>query len=118
MSKLSTRLLVVAAALALVIGGGYFAVQASEERRSNTAAGAMWPRPDPFRLDLPQATFFGLEEGILRQVVNSARGGFAASRLIESFDNTEFFYSGFSVLRDGSSLAPVDFFEPVEQIVL
>lgn len=39
MSKLSTRLLVVAAALALVIGGGYFAVQAFQRASRNEVVG-------------------------------------------------------------------------------
>jgi hypothetical protein len=75
---------------------------------------------NPLRLDSPNATFFGVEESIFRRVVSIARGaredaGFTELR---RFDRTEFFYSGFSVLRDGSALGPIEFFSPVEPVAL
>lgn len=98
--------------------GGYYA--AGRDRASFHIANDrfVYDRPDPLRLDSLGPTFFGLEENILRQVVRIARSPPAESFPIEAFRETEFFYSGFSVLRDGSAVAPLEFFVPVEQVTL
>jgi hypothetical protein len=69
---------------------------------------------DPFRLGTARGTFFGVDEGIFRAVVQSVRAGHAVSRNIPTFEQIEPFYSGVSILRDGSVLAPLDFFAAVD----
>jgi hypothetical protein len=73
---------------------------------------------DPLRLDVGRGTFFGLEEKIFQQVVGMARGGTSLARQINRFEEIEPFYSGISVLRDGSVIGPIEFFLPVQQAVL
>lgn len=71
---------------------------------------------DPFRLDSGGGTFFGIEESIFQQITAIAREGISAAFDIDQFDYTEPFYSGVSVLRDGTMLAPIEFLRPVEQV--
>jgi hypothetical protein len=73
---------------------------------------------DPLRLDVGRGTFFGLEEKIFQQVVGMARGGTSLAQQINRFEEIEPFYSGISVLRDGSVIGPIEFFLPVQQAVL
>lgn len=98
--------------------GGYYAVEGRGPSIRQADGGIAYDRPDPFRLDLPGFTFFGLEEGILRQVVGLARSTQVQAPRVGIFEATEFFYSGFSVLRDGSAVAPLEFFIPEEQLTL
>jgi hypothetical protein len=98
--------------------GGYFAVDGVAASTRNGTGRIIYDRPDPLRLDQPGFTFFGIEENILQQVVRLARGGLWQGPSIQVFEATEPFYSGFSVLRDGTALAPLEFFEPQEQIAL
>lgn len=72
---------------------------------------------DPLRLDVGRGTFFGVEEKIFQQVVGVARGGTSLAPQIGRFEQIEPFYSGISVLRDGSVIGPVEFFLPVQQAV-
>jgi hypothetical protein len=74
----------------------------------------------PFRLDLGTGVFVGVEESIFENVVKSARSSSAVLRRIDHVEENLLrpFYSAFSLLRDGSVLATVDFFAPVEQISL
>lgn len=96
--------------------GGYYAVDDMNVYAQRSKGGIGYVSPDPLRLDLPGFTFFGLEENVLQQVVDVARSSSAQAQFIEPFQETEFFYSGFSVLRDGTVLAPLDFFVPEEQV--
>lgn len=96
--------------------GGYYAVDGMKVRAHRINDGFAYDPPDPLRLDLPGFTFFGLEENVLRQVVGVARSRSNQAPFIEPFQATEFFYSGFSVLRDGSVVAPLEFFMPEEQV--
>jgi hypothetical protein len=73
---------------------------------------------DPLRLDLSRGTFFGLEESIFRQVTASVRGTAAIGAGISQFDQTQPFYSGVSILRDGSAIGPVEFFAPVATVTI
>lgn len=98
--------------------GGYYAADGREPTLRRAVAGVVYSTPNPFRLDLPSFTFFGLEEEILRQVVRLARTSQIQPQRIGVLEATEFFYSGFSVLRDGSAVAPLDFFMPEEQVIL
>jgi hypothetical protein len=70
---------------------------------------------DPLRLDVARGTFFGVEEKIFRQVIAVARGGTSLVREINHFELIQPFYSAISVLRDGSVIGPVEFFQPVQQ---
>jgi hypothetical protein len=73
---------------------------------------------DPFRLDTGHATFLGLEEIVFKQLVGVARGGPRLATEISRSEQFFPFYSGLSMLKDGSVLGLLDFFNPVEQIVL
>jgi hypothetical protein len=73
---------------------------------------------DPFRLDIGRATFLGLEEKIFRQLVGIARGGPRLAAEVRRSEQFLPFYSGVSMLKDGSVLGVLDFFNPVAQIVL
>lgn len=72
---------------------------------------------DPFRLDTGHGTFLGLEEIVFKQLVGVARGGPRLAAEISRSEQIFPFYSGLSMLKDGSVLGPLDFFNPVEQIV-
>lgn len=77
-----------------------------------TARKGLLERPNPFRLDQPGFTFFGVEEGIFREVVAMARTSDRSNARISPFEQTAFFDSAFSVLRDGSALGPLEYFYP------
>lgn len=98
--------------------GGYFAVDGIAASGRNSDGRITFNPPDPLRLDLPGFTFFGVEEDILRQVVALARRQTTVAPQIVTFEQTDFFYSGFSVLRDGTAIGPLDFFSPQETIIL
>lgn len=99
--------------------GGYFGVDdARAEWRKLEGDGEVFVPRDPLRLDAPGFTFFGLEEEIFRQVVSQARGGQTQDAGVRQFEESEFFDSAFSVLRDGSVLAPLDYFRPLRTIAL
>jgi hypothetical protein len=72
---------------------------------------------NPFRLDIGHATFLGLEEIVFKQLVGIARGGSRLATEISRSEQIFPFYSGLSMLKDGSVLGPLDFFNPVDQIV-
>ena len=65
------------------------------------------------RLDVAAATFFGLEENIFKGVCAIARDGDQRASQLERFPEVPFFDSAASVLRDGSILAPVGYFNPL-----
>ena len=65
------------------------------------------------RLDVAPATFFGLEETIFKGVCAIAREGDQRASQLERFLDVPFFDSAVSVLRDGSILAPVNYFNPL-----
>jgi hypothetical protein len=73
---------------------------------------------DPFRLDITAGTFVGLEERIFKELCALGRGVAVDSQVHElSTDETAFFYSAVSVLRDGSAIGPLEFFRPLEQVI-
>lgn len=96
--------------------GGYFSYGGAAPVPRERNGRFVFDRPDPFRLDRPNATFFGIEEGILKQVVGMARAREPYGWQISIFDQIDFFYSGFNVLRDGSILGPLDWFSPEETV--
>lgn len=73
---------------------------------------------DPFRLDTGHATFLGLEEIIFKQLVGIARGGPRLAAEVSQSEQILPFYSGVSMLKDGSVLGLLDFFNPVQRVVL
>jgi hypothetical protein len=68
---------------------------------------------NPLRLDVAAATFFGLEEHIFKGVCGIAREGDQRASQLQRFPDVPFFDSSASVLRDGSILAPLGYFNPV-----
>lgn len=98
--------------------GGYFGPEGGSAPWQKTDDGFAFDPFAAFRLDSPSFTFFGLEESVFRQVVAQAREGEERDVGVQPFERTEFFYSGFSVLRDGSALGPLEFFVPAERITL
>lgn len=63
-----------------------------------------------FRLDAAYGTFLGVEANIFRQLVSIARQGPTVAAEIRPLPSIEFFYSGVSLLRDGSIIGPLEFF--------
>jgi hypothetical protein len=68
---------------------------------------------NPLRLDASPGTFFGLEETIFKGVCAIARNGDQQSSQLPQLPNVPFFDSAASVLRDGSILAPINYFNPL-----
>ena len=68
---------------------------------------------NPWRLDVAPGSFFGVEENIFRGVCAMGRAGDRASGQVNRFPDIPPFYSGISLLRDGSIIGPVEFFNPV-----
>jgi hypothetical protein len=84
-----------------------------------TEKGIVYDPVAPFRLDVGSGTFFGVEEKIFRQVAATARRGAIAAGDIQQLDEQTIpFYSGFSLLRDGCVIGPIEFFLPVAQVSL
>jgi hypothetical protein len=94
--------------------GGYY----SRDRVNIIKAeqGLIFGANDPFDLNAPRVTFFGLEEGIFETVIKIARHGVFRVGEFPTLDQIEPFYSGVSILRDGSMIAPIDFVRLVEQV--
>jgi len=73
----------------------------------------------PFRLDVGSGTFVGVEESIFRNVTTMARFGTrTAGEMRQLVEEIQPFYSGFSLLRDGSVMGPIEFFVAVESTTL
>ncbi|OAI15774.1 hypothetical protein A1507_13190 [Methylomonas koyamae] len=98
--------------------GGYFSPDGAPASARDSKGRIVFEKPDPLRLDRSSATFVGLEESIFRQVVSLARSEAEAVPQLSRFEQTDFFYSGFSVLRDGSAIGPIEFFSPDENVTL
>ena len=71
---------------------------------------------DPFRLNADGATFVGIEESIFKQIASVGRRGNVEYLDITQFPDPGPFYSSISTLRDGSMIAPIDFFRPVDML--
>lgn len=68
---------------------------------------------NPLRLDVAPATFFGLEETIFQGICALARRGDQFASQLARLPEIPFFDSAASVLRDGSIIAPVQYFNPI-----
>ncbi|WP_157652509.1 hypothetical protein [Burkholderia ubonensis] len=99
--------------------GGYFGAHRSKEGARDVHPSFATDIPgDILRLDREFATFFGVEESIFRQVVSIARLGSGVVAQLQQLEEITPFFSGFSVLRDGSALGPMEWFWPEELIAL
>jgi hypothetical protein len=98
--------------------GGYFSEDDRVPVPRENNGRVFFVRPDRLRLDRPSHAFFGVEEDIFKQVVRFARSQSQLIQEISLFDEISSFYSGFSVLRDGSAMGPLDWFSPEEEITL
>jgi hypothetical protein len=98
--------------------GGYYPSGDGIVRLRNHEGKITFLPDDPFRLDTGRATFLGLEEKIFGQLVGIARGGSRLATEIRQSEQIFPFYSGVSMLKDGSVLGVLDFFNPVEQIIV
>ncbi len=72
---------------------------------------------DPFRLDVAPGTFFGVEETIFKGLCQMARRGDELAIQLEQFPDIPFLDSSASVLRDGSIIAPIHYFNPLNVVV-
>jgi hypothetical protein len=100
------------------IGGFYPSAGGALPLRA-TEKGIVYDPVAPFRLDVASGTFFGVEEKIFRQVTAMARRGARSAREIQQLDEQTIpFYSGFSLLRDGCVIGPIEFFLPIAQVAL
>jgi hypothetical protein len=70
-------------------------------------------RGDPLRLDQPTGTFVGVEANVFRAVVASCRLNGRVGPQLPKLEDTGRIYSAISMLRDGSTIGPVEFFTPV-----
>jgi hypothetical protein len=68
---------------------------------------------NPWRLDVAPGTFFGVEESIFRSICAMGRAADLRAGQVRQFPDTPSFYSGISLLRDGSIIGPVEFFDPI-----
>jgi hypothetical protein len=98
--------------------GGYYPSGDGAVRMREHAGKITFAPDDPFRLDTGRATFLGLEETIFKQLIGIARGGPRLAAEVGQSEQILPFYSGVSMLKDGSVLGLLDFFNPVAQIVL
>jgi hypothetical protein len=70
-------------------------------------------RNNPFCLDAPKATFFGVEENIFREIVSVCRSTGQFSEQMQQLSNIAPAYSAISMLRDGSVVGPAELFVPI-----
>jgi hypothetical protein len=97
--------------------GGYYP-PAFGTLRVREDKGRLFFEPDnPLRLDAGHGTFVGVEEGIFRQMVAIAHRGPSMANEIRPLSPATFFYSGVSLLRDGSIIAPLEFLAFVGTII-
>jgi hypothetical protein len=100
------------------VGGFYQSMSGSAPFRA-TDKGLIFDPVAPFRLDVGSATFVGVEESTFRKVAAMTRfGPRAAGEITQFAQEIAPFYSGFSLLRDGSVIGPIEFFAPVAQVAL
>jgi hypothetical protein len=96
------------------VGGYYSKSKVSQLGYDNRTV--LFRNNDPFDLGAPSVTFFGLEENIFEHLVKVSRRNVNLLSETPVFDQTGFFYSGTSVLKDGSIISPTDFLQPRNEI--
>lgn len=68
---------------------------------------------NPLRLDVASGTFFGIDEKIFKGLCEMGRSGVQQASQLNQIPDIRSFYSGISLLRDGTVIGPVDFFNPI-----
>ncbi|NEJ17719.1 hypothetical protein GR211_33265 [Rhizobium leguminosarum] len=97
----------------LLFVGGYYQSEGGHDPFMMTPEGATLNPLRPLRLDLAKGTFFGLELGQFKRIVEAARGGTDTLSNLRALNRFPFVYSAISYLRDGSILGPAEMFRPV-----
>jgi hypothetical protein len=93
--------------------GGYFPAGTGVAPIEVGKGQAVFLASQPWRLDVGSGTFFGVEEGIFRGLCAMARVGDRLAAQVNQFPDVQPFFSGISLLRDGSIIGPIDFFNPI-----
>jgi hypothetical protein len=93
--------------------GGYFPGSDGAAPIQVNDGNTVFLSSNPWRLDVAAGTFFGVEENIFRSVCAMGRAGDVAAAQVGLFPDFPPIYSGLSLLRDGSVIGPVEFFNPV-----
>ncbi len=98
--------------------GGYYSKEPVQIYKYNNGKSIGFNSNNPFDLNSPGVTFFGLEEKIFKYLTENVRQRFRLFLDIPEFtyEGPEYFYSGISVLRDGSILSPIEFLKPVDEV--
>ncbi|MGO7904928.1 hypothetical protein AB9E09_09675 [Rhizobium leguminosarum] len=95
--------------------GGYFPGEGGTSPiQLNENGRVTFVNTDPMRLDISSGTFFGVAEHIFRGLCAMARQGDSLASQLQRFPDIPFFDSSASVLRDGSIIAPLQYFRPIQ----
>jgi hypothetical protein len=98
--------------------GGYYPPSSGALRPREEDGKIVFMPSDPFRLDIGYGTFVGLEETVFKQLVVIARTGSDRAADVRKAEQIAPFYSAISLLRDGSVVGPLDFFNFVGPFLL
>jgi hypothetical protein len=94
--------------------GGYFPGPGTSQPLRVTSDGSLeQPLTLPLRLDVGQATFFGLDESVFAFICAMARPNGDEVRRIPRLSEVPFIDSSISMLKDGSIIALADFMRVV-----
>lgn len=94
--------------------GGYFANN-GEPRIVKDGDRFQFGPPNPLQLGSPRPTFFGLHEKAFRAIAEIARRGLDRAADMPRLPAIRF-YSAISMLRDGSTISPLEFLIPEGQV--
>ena len=97
--------------------GGYFPGRGGTMPLNLENGRVTFLNSDPLRLDVTPGTFFGLEETIFKSLCQMARRGDPLAVEVQQLPDIPFFDSGASVLRDGSIIAPIHYFNPLNVVI-
>ena len=93
--------------------GGYFPGPDGAPPIQWSAGKTIFLSSNPWRLDVAPGTFVGVEETIFRNLCEMGRLGDRHAAQVNQFPDLQPFYSAISLLRDGSIVGPVEFFNPI-----
>lgn len=94
--------------------GGYYITSDGYEPIILVNGQIQYRSQHPFRLDIARGTFLGVEEEVFKKMCAIVRGSDSSRVELHPLADTPGIYSAISLLRDGSIVGPVDFFEPSE----